>query len=120
MHIPRLHKPTIKSLRGDRRNFAKAHGLVLSCQNRNNADGILEDFKQIDLFILAAYILARAKKMGRFRIKTIAADKLSTTELTAAKCLEIVRNIRKTSEHECFKKIHIFFCHINLSTIFKD
>ena len=71
MHIPRLHKPTIKSLRGDRRNFAKAHGLVLSCQNRNNADGILEDVKQIDLLILAAYILARAKKIGRFRIKRL-------------------------------------------------
>ena len=48
MLIPRFFKPTIKSLSGDRCNFVKSHGLVLSGQNRNNAYHLLEDLKQID------------------------------------------------------------------------
>lgn len=71
MHIPRFFKPTIKSLSGDRRNFAKSHGLVLSGENRNNAYHLLEDLKQIDRSLLAAYKLARAKKIGKFRIKRL-------------------------------------------------
>ena len=71
MHIPRFFKPTIKSLSGDRRNFAKAHGLVLSGVNRNNAYHLLEDLKEIDRSILAAYKFARAKKIGKLRIKRL-------------------------------------------------
>ena len=54
MHIHRFFKPTIKQLSGDRRNYAKAHGLVLSDENRNNAYHLLEDLKQIDRSLLAA------------------------------------------------------------------
>jgi len=46
LHIPRFFKPTIKSLSGDHRNFAKSHGLVLSGVNRNNAYHLLEDLPE--------------------------------------------------------------------------
>jgi hypothetical protein len=54
-------------LSGDRRNYAKAHGLVLSVENRNNAYHLIEDLKQIDRSLLAAYKLGRAKRIKRLR-----------------------------------------------------
>ena len=69
LNIPRFYMPIIKSLSADRRNYAKAHGLVLSGENRNNAYHQLEDLKQIDRSLLAAHKLACSKRIGKFRIK---------------------------------------------------
>ena len=69
LNIPLFYKPIIKSLSADRRNYAKAHGLVLSGENRNNAYHQLEDLKQIDRSLLAAHKLACSKRIGKLRIK---------------------------------------------------
>ena len=62
MHIPRFFKPSIKSFNGDRRNYAKVHCVVLSGENKNNAYHLLQNLKQIDRSLLAAYEFARAKE----------------------------------------------------------
>ena len=50
-------------------DYAKAHGLILSGKDRNNGYHLLEDLKQIDRSIMTAYKIARAKKIGMFRLK---------------------------------------------------
>ena len=72
--MPRFYKPKIKPLCADRRNYAKAHGLVLTGENRNNAYRQLEDPKRIDRSLLAAHKLARSKRIGKFRNKKLAAS----------------------------------------------
>jgi hypothetical protein len=69
MHIPRFFKPTIKSFNGDRRNYAKVHGVVLSGENKNNAYHLLQDLKQIYRSLWATYEFARARKIGKFNEK---------------------------------------------------
>jgi hypothetical protein len=59
------------SFNGDRRNYAKVHCVVLSGENKNNAYHLLQDLKQIDRSLLAAYEFARARKIGKFRRKRL-------------------------------------------------
>ena len=70
MHIHRFFNPT--------NNWAvivaitqKPTAWFLSAENPNNAYHLLEDSKQIDRSLLAAYKLARAKKIGKLRIKRL-------------------------------------------------
>ena len=61
---PGFLKPTIKSLSGKRRNWAKANKLYLTGRNRINADLTVREIKRLEVEISWTIPLVRAHKVG--------------------------------------------------------
>jgi hypothetical protein len=62
-------KPTIKSLSGKKRNWAKVHGLVLTGRNKNNAHECLIWLTLLKRKIYEGWRLVKAKKIGSRSVK---------------------------------------------------
>ncbi len=64
-------KPTIKSLSGKRRNWAKAYKLYLTSDNRINAKWIIREMRYLDFEIRRTIPLVRSHKVGHFVLKRL-------------------------------------------------
>jgi len=72
MILPHLHpRPAIKSLSGERRNWAKTQKLYLTSENRINAKLVVREMNYLDLEIRQTIPLVRSFKVGRSALKRL-------------------------------------------------
>jgi len=72
MILPKLFpKPTIKSLSGARRNWAKSQKLYLTADKRIMAEKVIQEMKYLDLEICQTIPLVRSSKMGPSALKRL-------------------------------------------------
>ena len=72
MILPKMFpKPAIKSLSGQKRNWAKSHKLYLTADNRINAKMIIREMKFLDFEIRQIIPLVRSHKVGSYALKRL-------------------------------------------------